>query len=666
MLKLTNVTKSFNISSTRSVSILHDINISFPDNGLFFIVGKSGCGKSTLLNIISGLLKADSGTILFDDLSIDKISENEKEQVLRDDISILFQYYNLISDISILDNLEIASSIKNVTNDKAINLLKTYGLYEKRDQLVDLLSGGEKQRVALIRSIINKPKVLLCDEPTGALDADNEKVVLDMLKEISRDTLIIVVTHNDRLVNLYGDGVVKLENGTIVQNTISIKNQHSTRKKILKDITKSNKKYIDKMVSRNIRKNCKTGVLSAFSTVFSLCAIVLSLFFNDGLNNSRDELLSTYADVNTFSISKIKNENIQNSHLTLLKYERPTFTEVYNLIDNTKCYLDLSYDYLFDENKEIKHGINFENKIVEFKIKPILNLDLNDDECIVNSLLYEKLFHDKYLNEIILNSHATISYIAEDNEEKITEKININVPLKVKKIANEFEYMNVPTLYYQTTLLEKLTKDISLKCVGEGGYYTLYDLIDGSSNNSDLSNNSLNIFALNNDYNEFFYKNIKENSKYIFKNEPFTIVDSFLTIGDTVFKSAYIFIAFICFTSFCISSFLAYSTIDNSRKESAILSTLGASNSGINNIFIYENLFYLLMGLITGIGVSTFSKWGINTILFDFTKIENVISFDWLAIVFIMLVYILITLVFITVPLIFFKKKNFSEELKEE
>lgn len=160
MLELRNIKKSFKISESRSTLVLNDISYKFPNKGMYFILGKSGCGKSTLLNIMSGILSLDQGEILYNNKDISKFNKKEKNNYIRDEIGILFQRYNLIEDMTVLENLQVTKSIKNIKNNDYIDsLLTKYELIDKKKQRVLTLSGGEKQRVALIRTLLNNPKI---------------------------------------------------------------------------------------------------------------------------------------------------------------------------------------------------------------------------------------------------------------------------------------------------------------------------------------------------------------------------------------------------------------------------------------------------------------------------------------------------------------------------
>lgn len=346
MLVIKNLYKSFKVSSSRSSLILKDINYSFNDNGLYFIVGKSGSGKTTLLNILSCLIKADSGEVLFNDKNILHYKKNERVNYLKNDISILFQKYNLLDDLSVLDNLIVDLSIKNIEIDNRIDeLLKKYGLYEKRDQIVGTLSGGEKQRVALIRAIVSRPKILFCDEPTGALDHENSLLLMKDLKELSKDILVIVVTHNIELFSLFYDGFLFLENGEIKESY----SPDLSNNKIVKDISshkniKNGNLFINKICTKNIKNNFKRNIISTISAAFSIIVLILSIFLNSGISSCKNDLIKSYADNNSYNVSLVKSENIDNSPIELEKSVRPNYNELNELFDGINCYIDFSYD----------------------------------------------------------------------------------------------------------------------------------------------------------------------------------------------------------------------------------------------------------------------------------------------------------------------------------
>ena len=209
MIEIKNLTKSYD-----KKCILKNINLKINDNEQVSIIGKSGCGKSTLLRCIARLEKIDKGQILIDNENVNNIKKFYNK------VGMVFQSFNLFENMTVLENLIIAPvKLKIQTKDEAIKLAKGYlkeiNLENKINEYPKNLSGGEKQRVAIVRAIINNPDILLADEPTGNLDAESEKNVMSILKNISNSgKCVIMVTHNTDLIK-YADKVYNLENGVL-------------------------------------------------------------------------------------------------------------------------------------------------------------------------------------------------------------------------------------------------------------------------------------------------------------------------------------------------------------------------------------------------------------------------------------------------------------------
>lgn len=200
--------------------ILANDKISFDlDAGkLLIIVGASGAGKTTLLNIIGGMEQATSGDILIDGKNLSKLSEKELTDYRRNDVGFVFQFYNLIPNLTALENVELASEI----SEDSLNpekVLDEVGLSKRHDNFPSQLSGGEQQRVAIARALAKNPKILLCDEPTGALDYKTGKNILKLLQDASRElgATVIIITHNS-LIKPMADTVIELRDGKIVEN----------------------------------------------------------------------------------------------------------------------------------------------------------------------------------------------------------------------------------------------------------------------------------------------------------------------------------------------------------------------------------------------------------------------------------------------------------------
>ena len=209
MIILNNVHKIYDQKSLKENYVLKDVSLKIDHLGIVSIFGPSGCGKTTLLNLISGLDTATSGEILIDNIKPD-------DEFRLNNIGLVFQDFALIERTSVLDNLKM---IDNSISDEEIDMvLKDLRIDHLKERRVSHLSGGEKQRVSIARALLKKPKFIICDEPTGNLDSKNSKVVMDILKVLSKKYLIIIVSHNLELVNQYSDRIIYMEDGKIVDD----------------------------------------------------------------------------------------------------------------------------------------------------------------------------------------------------------------------------------------------------------------------------------------------------------------------------------------------------------------------------------------------------------------------------------------------------------------
>lgn len=211
-----NVTKSYTVGD-KTFNALENINFTLPKGELVVILGPSGAGKSTLLNLIGGMDKPTKGDIIIDNENISKYNETKLTDYRANNVGFIFQFYNILPTLTVLENVEIVKDItKNTKNAKEV--LKEVGLSKHQNKFPNQLSGGEQQRVSIARAITKNPKLLLCDEPTGALDSKTGVEILKLLKNCCNqkesNNTVIIVTHNSLIAEI-ADTIIKIKNGQI-------------------------------------------------------------------------------------------------------------------------------------------------------------------------------------------------------------------------------------------------------------------------------------------------------------------------------------------------------------------------------------------------------------------------------------------------------------------
>ena len=220
MIKLTNLNKYYNKKKNNEIHVINDVNLSLPDTGLITFLGQSGSGKTTLLNVVGGLDKA-SGVIEYDNVEVKKYRISKVDKIRREKISYIFQNYNLLLSETVYDNLRIALYAINITDENEVNkraeyALKMVGMYKYRKKLASALSGGQMQRVAIARCLIKSSSVIIADEPTGNLDSKNSLEIMNILKKISKTSLVLLVTHDKGLAEYFSDSIVEISDGKVV------------------------------------------------------------------------------------------------------------------------------------------------------------------------------------------------------------------------------------------------------------------------------------------------------------------------------------------------------------------------------------------------------------------------------------------------------------------
>lgn len=222
MIKLEKVNKYFNKGKANQIHVINNTSMVLPDRGIVCLLGPSGCGKTTLLNAIGGLDSVNSGKIYIDDQLITRFSSSKIDRIRNTRIGYIFQNFNLLDDRTVFDNVAIALRMIGIRNQKVITdrvnyCLEKVGIYQYRNKLASALSGGQRQRVAIARAIVKNPRIIIADEPTGNLDSANTLEIMNIIKTISRERLVILVTHERRIAEFYSDHVAEMKDGKVIK-----------------------------------------------------------------------------------------------------------------------------------------------------------------------------------------------------------------------------------------------------------------------------------------------------------------------------------------------------------------------------------------------------------------------------------------------------------------
>jgi len=339
MLKLLNISKSY-VTGDFTQKALDNVSLDFRENEFVTILGPSGCGKTTLLNIIGGLDHYDSGDLKISGKSTKDFTEEEWDMYRNNTIGFIFQSHNLIPHLSVLQNVELGLTLSGVKakerKERATALLEKVGLAEHINKRPNQLSGGQSQRVAIARALVNNPDVVLADEPTGSLDSVTSVQILDLIKEIAKDKLVIMVTHNAELAEKYSTRIVRLKDGQVTDDTNPVKTESDLKQELV--LKKTSMSYKTAIISalNNIKTKLGRTLLTAFAGSIGIIGIALILSLSNGMdqqiNDFERETLAGYPI--TISDSRLDIDKMMSA------YE-----------DNMEAYPDTEYATAYDENR---------------------------------------------------------------------------------------------------------------------------------------------------------------------------------------------------------------------------------------------------------------------------------------------------------------------------
>lgn len=377
MLSLKNIVKDYEMGDTK-VQALKGVSIDFRENEFVSILGQSGCGKTTMLNIIGGLDRYTDGDLIIDGVSTKKYKDRDWDTYRNHKIGFVFQSYNLIPHQTVLSNVELALTLSGVSKSerrkRAVEVLEKVGLKDQMKKKPNQMSGGQMQRVAIARALINDPDILLADEPTGALDSETSVQIMNILRDISKDKLIIMVTHNPELAEQYSNRIIKLVDGKVTDDT----NPFTSEQELLAAPPKVRKTSMSFPTALSLSLNnlmTKKGrtILTAFAGSIGIIGIALILSLSNGVQEYIDDIqrdtLASYpltidsssTDMTSYMSSAVKDrrEKAENTRPLDRIYTDNRMGDMFQSMYAETSTNDLkSFKKFLDSSEDIKANVN--------------------------------------------------------------------------------------------------------------------------------------------------------------------------------------------------------------------------------------------------------------------------------------------------------------------
>ncbi len=521
MLCLKNIVKNY-YAGNEVVRALRGVSINFRKNEFVSVLGQSGCGKTTLLNIVGGLDKYTEGDLIINGVSTKDYTDRDWDSYRNNSIGFVFQSYNLIPHQTVYENVELALTLSGVSQDerkaRVIDALNKVGLSDQIKKRPNQLSGGQMQRVAIARAIVNNPEIILADEPTGALDSETSLQIMDILKEISKEKLVVMVTHNPELAKEYSTRIINLKDGEVIGDTNPYEGDKETSKEKPSKKKKSKGKHsmsfftAIKLSMRNLFTKKARTILTSFAGSIGIIGIALILSLSSGFTTYIDKVQMD--TLSNYPISIEKNEMDFSSVLPGDKgFDRgeeypsgddvivnDTITDIFELVSSSvyqndlnslKQYLDV--EFAKEENKDKISAIQYGYGLnASWYTKD--NLEVNDFSMgneMTDSLM-GGVFNEMVDNEELIKSQYDILYgrlpagemkaneaiLVVDSYNSISDLNLYNLGFEVKKL----EYMFLKTTLTQTGMpadrVEELLSQSGYNNESENEVYKFEDFKD--------------------------------------------------------------------------------------------------------------------------------------------------------------------------------------------
>ena len=606
MLKVSGIYRKYMVGG-KPFFALHKTSFVLPKKGMVAIYGKSGSGKTTLLNLLSGLDEPSGGTIYYQG---EPLRGRNKKDYLGKEVGFVFQHYNLIDHLSVLKNIALPGVIshraKGCVEKRALSLLRKVGLKGFAHRNVDTLSGGEKQRVAICRALINDPSIVFADEPTGALDERSAVTVMELLKKVSKDRLVVFVSHNPEFVSSYGEIKIHVEDGEATIDALPKKQREGRRRRK----RGHGSGWTTLFTRRNLRRNAKKNALCLLAGTIGIAATLLTIGFYQGSETALSRQQSQTLGYQVAYLSEEEKVNLPNSPLTLVKQKRPS------LVSAVDAFHDIdSLTFEYDLSTFLPDSMAFsleEERQDPARFFPIYDLSLSEGNRGLLSkgdapskygfreVLVNEEFASQYQGDV-LGKEVEASHEVEIHNDKGTEKVYLEYAFVISGVVSELSFMNEPRIYYSYLGLQDYLGGIELTKTSskEGG--TILDFLEEQGDESSYANYRFLLFVHDFERVQDVFRRGKEleNTSLKLESSALTVAEAFSSLMEAFASSLTIVVILSLVGLGAILAMMAFSSFVSRKKEVAVLLSLGARREDIVFIFGAEaGLLCLLASLL--------------------------------------------------------------------
>ncbi|MBU3107072.1 ABC transporter ATP-binding protein/permease [Clostridium gasigenes] len=635
MLQIKNLKKSYKIGE-HEIKALDDVTFELASGKLVAIVGPSGCGKTTLMNILGALDGDFEGDVIINGKSLKEAGTKDLDSYRKNTIGFIFQQFNLLNSQTSKQNVELALDLSGISkkdrSEKVKYLLERVGLLDQIKKRVNLLSGGQRQRVAIARALANDPDIILADEPTGALDAKTGEKVMDLLKEISKERLILMVTHSPEIAEAYADLIINMEDGKIISIDENLaKGTETEIIPIKKEETKSKMSVLTalKLSLRNAWIKKGRTLATAIGTSIGIAGIALAIAITSGTTNSVNTQVRGIFPTNSVMVGYKENIDKNPNDIKKLGYE--DIEEINSLDNEFYAYQfplkgeDIPMMSFYSLEEDLLKAEDFFNKLSEEDtIKRLIDMmspgiieDVKDD------IQYGTVPNEGELNEFVISLSTAKNIIKDD--EKLEDLIGKNIyvsfvkqtshsdkmrgrgkppeiivkPLKISGIANTTTLMNT---YY-------VSSDWNIK------YYEKEFNLDKKK----MEASSMIVYGKSAESIEASVEKLDGNQdKYQFEMAGKTITKQIESTMKQVRMGLMGFAGVSIVVAVLMISIVIYISVLERTNEIGILRAIGARSKDIMNIFVAESFIIGILSAIIGIGISIGISNVINNLVYKF------------------------------------------------